>query len=238
MKWACGVCTVPQRMYDLLPQTLASLKLAGFSDIRLFVDHCADPKEHVPMAKGVTNRWPRIGSYGNWMLGMTELFLRAPDADRYVMFEDDVVLCRNTRNYVEACKFPTGGYLNLYTVPDNVEAGQTAGWTRSAQKGRGALALAFDRDGVRAILTSARCVSHSESKQRGHYLTDGAILDAMRKVGVREWVHVPSLVQHTGAETTIPNRLAPTRAEYMTAPTFPGESFDAMEFLNAASTTL
>jgi hypothetical protein len=230
MKWACGVTTVPERATTTLPRTLTSLAAAGFDSPRLFADGPWYSHMYGTLVSGTSFRGTGVGAYGNWTLGLTELFLREPKADRYAMFEDDVLLCRNVRQHLERCEYPKAGYWNLYTVPDNIDPTRD-GWQPSAQRGRGALALVFDGEAVKFLLCSMRAVNHAESSRRGYYLTDGAVLESMRKVGHKEWVHWPSLVQHVGAETTIRDRLAPTRAEHMTAPSFPGEDKDAMEFL-------
>lgn len=57
---------------------------------------------------------------------------------------------------------------------------------------------------------------------RGWRAVDGGIVTGMNKVGYREYVHYPSLVQHTGLISSMRNRQQPT------APSFPGEDFDAM----------
>lgn len=249
MKWACGVTSVPERKKELLRSTLRSLLEAGFSvPLRnVFMDGGGP----VDFDDGYTVRYPRIGSFGNWILGLTELFLRNPDAELYAMFEDDTVLCKNARQYIESSttKMPNA-YLNLYTTEDNKPTGpfgrslnlrdgklSDVGWFPSQQLGRGALALVFSREVVRTLLGSKQLWTHSEDKRRGHYLVDGVVLEALSKAGVKEWVHYPSLVQHVGTETTISNRVAPTMDCHLTAPSFPGEDFDAMEFLGATKTS-
>ena len=234
MKWAYGVSTVPSRRDGLLTRTLVSLRSAGFPEPRLFVDGHIDAILYVDQfGLETTAHYPKVGNFGNWVLGLTELYLRDPKADRYAMFEDDVVLCRNVKEYLEACPFSNKGYINLYTVEDAVkQAPATPGWVLSTQGGRGALGLVFDQESVKALLSSLRCVSHAEDRLRGHYLVDGAVVDSMERTGRKEWVHWPSLAQHTGTGgTTIENRLAPTLQKFNEAPSFPGEDFDAMSLL-------
>ena len=45
-----------------------------------------------------TNRDIKIKTYGNWMLSMGGLYLREPDADRYAMFQDDMIRYRQPQN--------------------------------------------------------------------------------------------------------------------------------------------
>lgn len=242
MKWAYGVTVVPER-FDLVQQTLISLASAGFEEPRIFLDSSSS-YEMLKFSGNVSLRLPRIGAFANWILGLAELFLRNLDADRFAMFEDDITLCRNVRQYLEQCSFPGNSYQNLYTTEDNrpklVGASSLVevGWGYSKQGGRGGLALVFDRQQVKTLLGSQRFLDHAENKRRGHYLVDGFVLETMRRAGFKEYTHFPSLVQHVGTETTITNRVAPTMEQHLTAPSFPGESFDAMEFLNAKSASL
>ena len=60
---------------------------------------------------------------------------------------------------------------------------------------------------------------------RGWKKTDGIIITAMKKAGYKEYVHNPSLVQHTGAVSSMRNRPHPQ------ATSFRGEDFDALELL-------
>ena len=91
--WAVGVTTIHSRLETYLPETLVSLKAGGFGNPRLFVDgaeNCGRFIDH-EFSLEATLRRPRIGAYGNWLLGLWELYLRNPTVDRYAMFQDDVV---------------------------------------------------------------------------------------------------------------------------------------------------
>lgn len=235
LRWAIGVTTVPQRSEDLLPRTLASLEAAGFGAPRLFVDgwsRFADRNEHL-----TTVREPRLHCAGNWLLALAELWLRDPTADRWAIFQDDLIACRRLRAYLDACPFPERGYLNLYTFASNQERApktvdgkdRMVGWYRSNQLGRGALGLVFDRAGVIALLGSrhvwARNVPDPKAPERRTKAIDGGIVTAMQEAGWAEWVHNPSLIQHTGDVSTVGN------LPHAIAPSFRGEGFDAMELI-------
>lgn len=241
MNWICGMITVPSRN-ELYDRTRESLTDAGFE-----IPHghtFMDGGGPVEFDGGYTVRSPEIGSFGNWILGLTELFIRNPGADRYAMFEDDVLFCRNVRQYLEQCFFPRDGYLNLYTTEDNLPklVGAASinerGWGLSKQGGRGALALVFNDQGMKTLIGSPRIVGHVGDRKRRHYLTDWFVMETMRRASFKEYTHFPSLVQHVGTETTITNRVAPMQEQHLTAPSFPGEDFNAMEFLNAKSAAL
>lgn len=231
--------TVDQRLTTLLPKTLASLKAAGFGRPRLFVD--SDTYWVGTNTSGFnldyTHRGPpRLGAYGNWLLGLWELYLRVPNAERYAMFQDDIEAYVNLRSYLDATPFPEKGYLNLYTVPMNHDGipnnGQTAkvGWYKAAHPGKGALALIFTRDGLRALFggeSGYHLVDRVKDAMRGQSNIDGGVHDALAKNGIDEYIHWPSLVQHTGAlYSTL--RTNPGRR---IASEWRGEGFDAWELI-------
>jgi len=89
----------------------------------------------------------------------------------------------------------------------------------------GAVALVFSREAVMALLKHPNMVDRICDPQRGWRAVDGGVVEAMRQIGWREYVHNPSLVLHTGARSSMGNRRFPD------APSFRGEGFDAMELL-------
>lgn len=241
LRWAVGVTTVPERRETLLPRTLASLEAAGFDhcDVRLFVDGGATFPSGFTGVK-MSSRFPRLHCAGNWLLALAELWLRDPLADRWAVFQDDLVACRNLRAYLEACPFPERGYLNLYTFASNQARapktpdgrGSLVGWYPSNQLGRGAVGLVFDRAGVVTLLSSrhvwARNYPDPKAPERRTKAIDGGIVTAMQAAGWAEWVHNPSLLQHTGDVSTVGN------LPHATAPSFRGEGYDAMELVAEA----
>jgi hypothetical protein len=236
VRWAYGVTTCVARKGDLLPRTLESLAAGGFPSPRLFVDG-ASPAAGVSYADHfkleVTTRWPTIRTAGNFCLGLAELYFREPAADRYAMFQDDLVCCRNLRRYLESCVVASRAYWNLYLFPENQRlaprVGQTArfyeGWYPSNQKGKGAVALVFTNEGVRTLLSHTHLIERPRDLRRGHRAIDGGIVTALKKAGWREFVHSPSLVQHVGLISSMGNRPHPK------ANNFPGEEADALDLL-------
>jgi hypothetical protein len=237
IKWAYGVTTVPQRRRDLLPQTLASLKNAGFAQPRLFVDGDSDPASwEREFALEVTCRKPPLRTFGNWVLALWELLVREPTADRFAIFQDDLLMSRNVRQYLERTPYPERGYLNLYTFPSNQSycpAGHV-GWFKSRplnngpegfQTGRGAVALIFSREAVLTLLASPHMVERPLDAHKGWKKVDGGIVTAMNKAGWWENCHSPSLTQHTGAVSTMDN------LPHKLADSFRGADFDALTLL-------
>jgi hypothetical protein len=126
----------------------------------------------------------------------------------------------NLREYLEECPFPEKGYWNLYTFSQNEKPIQ--GWYPSNQLGKGAVALVFSNNGLRLLLAQQYMVDRPLNPLRGWKALDGGIVSAYKLIGWKEFVHNPSLVQHTGLDSSMGNR----RQEL--ASTFRGERYDAM----------
>lgn len=229
LKWAYGVTTVPDRVGNLLDRTLTSLHNAGFYSPRLFIDGGENPDRYKAMYPGcqVTCREPKIRTHGNWVLSMYELYIRNPLMDRYAIFQDDFVTYPNLKEYLDQCQYPERGYWNLYTMPKNQEIcpKDHTGWYLSNQRGLGAVALVFSREAVIALLSGKPLVERVMDKRRGHKAVDGGIVHTMKKQGYKEYVHNPSLVQHTGEKSSMGNGRQPL------AESFNGEGFDARELI-------
>ena len=250
MLWSYGVTTVVSRVMDgTLQRTLASLANAGFDRPRLFLDGSA--AGGVPANLDVTVRAPSVGPWGNWWLGLVELYLREPACERYAIFQDDVLACKGLREYLSRCQYPDGrdgrepGFWNLYTARHSEwEVGGREGWMQGAlvspgdpserlQKCIGALGLVFNREAVMLLLSSPIVAQKAAAVDRPNRNIDGCVVTAMNlhrskewPAGWREYVHGPSLIQHTGTESTIRQEPQEKRAT-----TFRGEGWDAMEML-------
>lgn len=228
--FAYGITTCKQRLDDgLFLRTLKSLELAGFDNPRIFLDGLTN-HERIPNHLECTYRYPTIRTYGNWILGIAELYIRQPNVDRYAMFQDDFVTYRNLREYLSKVEYPEKGYFNLYTFPSNqglAPKDGSTGWYLSNQLGRGAVALIFDNQGVRDLLLNQHIIDRPKDASRGHRVIDGGIVEAMRKAGYKEYVHNPSLVQHTGDESSMGNK------PHLKAISFRGEEYDSLELLES-----
>jgi len=227
IRWAYGVTAVRSRKDDLLPRTLESLANAGFNRPRLFIDGDNDRHDYDRFGLEVTMRYPTIRTFGNWLLTLWELYLRDPAADRYAIFQDDFVTYKNLRLYLDHCPYPDKGYWNLYTFPQNESRVPLTqmGWFKSNQKGRGAVALIFDRQGIIELLSHRELVERPQNVRRGHRAVDGAVVTVLRKRDYFEWVHNPSLVQHTGEVSSMGN------AKHKLSKTFRGEDFDCLDLV-------
>jgi hypothetical protein len=243
VRWIYGITTVPERVPNLLQQTIASLAAAGFDKPYIFCDGYSGlaGKEHtavrIPELSATRTLSIRGNAWGNWLLGMWELYVREPDAHRYAMFQDDIVVSKNLRAYLERCRYPENSYLNLYTCAQGIglnnvdlHEGQVSGhtgWYLSNQMGRGALALVFDRTALQALLSSPHCVQKTACANRGWRCIDGGVCEAMSRAGFKEWIHWPSLVNHVGQQSTLGNHIGPKA----NAESFRGEQFDLLTLL-------
>lgn len=232
--WSYGVTCTNERLGVTLPRTLGSLLRGGFSQPRLFVDDCNDPKEYEHFGLSITCRYPRIRTYGNWTLALHELFYRNPKASHYALFQDDLLCVKNLREYLEAT-MPSDGYLNLYTVPENEALSKKPGWFPSNQQGKGALGLVFTRSLMLELLSNRTWLERPLNERTGYRNIDGGIVNCLstRHAGKhQEYCHNPSLIQHIGTETTI----EPVKKYAAVSRTFPGEEFDALSLLGPKST--
>lgn len=234
MKWEYAVTTVEMRRNTLLPQTLKSLNNAGFTNPKIFVDGSKDILGWEKQFNlEVVVRSNRIKAYGHWILTLAEMYIRNPFAERYAIFQDDFITYKNLKSYLEICKYPDRGYWNLYTFPSNQaicpkepHGSQKIGWFESNQLGKGAVALIFDNKTVIDLITHQHIVERVKDATRGDRSIDGGVVTALNQIGYKEYVHNPSLTQHTGVKSAIGNK--PQRQSL----SFISENFNAMNILN------
>lgn len=216
-RWAYSVTTVPTRI-NSLPSTLESLEAAGFDDPVIAVDGPNDGSFDWLQGYTYAYRGSNIGPYAHWYLTLQEMYLRDPWCQYYAIFQDDFVCVRNLRAYLTKCTYPEKGYWNLFTFMENddmVQQVKTKGWVPAAraaqgyQLGRGAVALVFSHEAVQVLLNSPHMKTRVYDSQKGFKSIDGAVVTAMHHAGWTEFVHNPSLVQHTGEVSSIGNRKHP-----------------------------
>lgn len=247
-KWAYGVTTVPNRLKNYLTRTMNSLCAAGFPNPHLFIDCQRDKKTgtylYLPdLVKEYETEFPdcpitihttNIGTVGNWYTALIELFIRNPIADRFILFQDDIILCKDVREYLEHSEYPDKGYVNLMTFPENEQQKYNylkhggSGWYPSNQKGRSACALMFNRSALLDLIKSDFFHRKLQDTEKGHANLDGGISDAMKLAGYIEYVHTPSLTRHIGKDTSMPQ---PHPLEQPIDLSFQGENWSALELV-------
>jgi hypothetical protein len=226
-EWSYGITTVQSRLDNLLPQTLENLKAAGFPKPVLFIDNY-EGEMPFPNDLEATSHHPKISIVANFMTALWILFTKKPNADRFAIFQDDFVTYKNLREYLEKTEYPECSYLNLYTFPRNQRKCPEGheGWYPSDQRGKGAVALVFDKEAVEALLTARHMLRKVAGVGNRSWKTvDGGIVESLIQAGFQEYVHNPSLVQHIGDVSTLQNR------KHLKAESFRGEDFDALELL-------
>ena len=97
------------------------------------------------------------------------------------------------------------------------------------QRGYGAVGLVFSREAVCVLLQSEKLVNRPQDPVKGWRLIDMCIASAMNSAGYNEFVHNPSLLQHTGRHSSMGNSKHPL------ANSFRGEDFDALSLLGDAA---
>lgn len=204
-QWSVGITTAP-REQPTLQQTIASLRAAGWKQLQLF----AEPDVEVPESDPdliTTQRPVRLGAFPNWYLSLTEMVLRDPKAEAYLICQDDVLFSQNTRAYLERRLWPAPkvGVVSIY-CPSHYQQKQTPEFVREDRGWRswGALAYIFSNPSARLLLSDVTVLNH-----RGFGPADGLQhIDAVvghwcERQELPYFVHSPSLAQHIGDTSTI-----------------------------------
>ena len=227
--WAVGITTAPRRK-ETLATTLSSLASAGWECPTVF----AEPGTRVARAfhqLKIVRRQEQLGAWPNFLLGLNELVLTRPEADAYLMVQDDAIFVRNLREYLEASLWPHPhtGVVSLHTpshqVPD--EAGTQGFFPREVGWGAwGAMAFVFSNASARALLRHPAVVNHrSRGTGDGLRNVDSVVGHWCHLAGLEYYLHCPSLTQHIGLTTTLWSR--DSLEGRRSSSDFPGEDFDA-----------
>ena len=97
--WAVGLTTAPRQ-----EPTLAGCLTAWPPPVGTRPSYLPNRERSCPertRSLELVRRAAPLGVIGNWLLGLSELLVRAPAADAYLMVQDDVVFCRNVRGCLE-----------------------------------------------------------------------------------------------------------------------------------------
>lgn len=204
--WAVGMTTAPRRA-PTLERSLASLSQAGWNQVRLF----AEPGTALPASDrcSLTQRDVVLGAFPNFLLGLSELYLRSPHADAYLMLQDDIQLAIGTRSYLERVLWPGAiancGVVSLY-CPSCHAAQATQGFEIESEGWGtwGALAYVFSPVSVIAYLSDPQVLAHRRhGRAQGLANVDSVTGLWSQRTGWNYYVHTPSLVQHTGRTSTL-----------------------------------
>ena len=173
--WAVGVTTAP-RPTATRNQTLESLAAAGWPDTLVFHDE-----------------GKRLGAWNNWLRAVRGLLEAVRSADALLVVQDDAVLCRGLRAYLDHTLWPEGGAAICSPYCPGVYRAPRPGWHRQDRGWAlvGAVCWAMPRAAAEAILHDLGTVvaTHRIDARVGRWAAE-------RKQ--RVWYHWPSLVQHEG----------------------------------------
>lgn len=211
-EWAVGMTTAP-RAVSAIERTLDSLKDAGFGDVRLF----AEPESLIPsrfLHLPIVWRESRLGPFPNWLLALSEMYLRQPRADAFLLCQDDVQFARGLRTFLEAELWPAEhvGVVSLYAGGDRFSR-LADGFHRdeSGWDALGALAYVFPNVALRTLLSHPLILSHRRrGPTNGEINIDSLVGEWCRTCGLPAFVHVPGLAQHLGDTSTLSSALRNT----------------------------
>jgi hypothetical protein len=168
-----------------------------------------------------------VGAWPAWFLTLAELLVQRPDADAYLMLQDDVALHDREplRDYLERVLWPgdrPGLVLLFYSGH-----GTARGWhDRSDPRHCGAPALLFPPALARALVADPPVVQTVLASSADHHTPIPDVLNAwVRRRGIDCWHTTPSLAQHIGNVSAIWKGAALT--DRRRAPWFSGSFEDA-----------
>ena len=155
----------------------------------------------------LSTREPAVGAFPNFYLGLSELVLRHPDADAYLMVEDDVIFYdrQNLREHLEQVLWPSEppGVISLYC--SSVYTRPDAGWHQKEGRWRwGSQALIFPTELARAFIADPLILSHRRSHPFHERYGVDVLIGAWAELH-RIPVHFPcpSLAQHIGDTSSL-----------------------------------
>lgn len=201
--WAVGVTTAPRKQ-STLPSCVDCLIEAGWDTPRIFVDGEVDPGSLPPHLE-VTRRTPQVGAWPSWWLALTELLMRHPKAEAFMIVQDDVVLFRHRklRQYLEDFLWPEEGPSVVSLFCSRAYTTEQAGWRRLDENlVWGGQALIFSREACLGLLSDPRVIRHRLTPS-GFAGIDSVVGRWAERHHVPVYVSTPSLAQHIGQVSAI-----------------------------------
>jgi hypothetical protein len=148
-----------------------------------------------------------LGAFSNFLLGLTELVLREPHAQAYLVCQDDVLFSAGLRGYLESLLWPAPdtGVVSLFCA-SHLAMDRPLGLHRDegGWQAFGAQAYVFPAEAARRLLTSPEVFEHRlRGPAGGQQNIDSVVGRWCRRAGLGYFVHQPSLVQHIGETSTL-----------------------------------
>lgn len=206
-KWAVGMTTAPRKQ-ETFTQSLRSLIAAGWEKPRIF----AEPGSPIPeefQGLPLSQRDEVAGAWPNYYLALQELLTRHPDADAYMVAQDDVLFVpgdatENLRQYLDRALWPAEkvGFVSIYCSKaynqdryDWYQLDRAWVW--------GACAIIWPRESLIHFLTHNAIMWRLTGPKQGMRQVD-IVMGKWQKEHKRSaWYCCPSLTQHIGKTSTL-----------------------------------
>jgi hypothetical protein len=152
-------------------------------------------------------REPGVGAWPSYYLALIELLMREPDADAYLVVQDDVLLYdrENLREYLGPTLWPGDrpGIVSLYC--SSAYTREASGWHRYEERWRwGALAFVFPRELAKRFVADSQVVGHRWSEEyEGRAQIDIVIGQWALREEEPVYFPTPSLAQHIGEASSL-----------------------------------
>jgi hypothetical protein len=148
----------------------------------------------------------QLGAWPSYYLAMAELLMRNPEADAFMLVQDDVLFYDrvNLREHLERILWPADPIAAVSLFCSKAYTQPQAGW--HAFPGEwvwGALAFIFSGDAVKRFLTDPLVLEHRSSPVEGLVHIDMAIGRWAHRNQLPIYYPTPSLVQHIGHESSL-----------------------------------
>ena len=162
-----------------------------------------EPYDRLPF----TFRDEPVGAWPNYYLSLTELVMRQPRADAYMLVQDDTLFYDNEglKSYIETVCWPGRKPCLMSLYCGDADTGPTPGWHQCEGPMKGGLhALVFPRELVKAFLTDRNVFEHRWNADERAATSIGGVISLWAfERDIPVWLPTPSLVQHIGDTSTI-----------------------------------
>jgi GT2 family glycosyltransferase len=189
-----------------LQRCVRSVISAGFSPI-VFAEPGTDI-EGLPCA--VVTRQSRLGIWRNYVQTLVDLLESYPSAQAILVLQDDVVLCKDVREFLEHDLWPgqNPGMVSIY-CPEEKEAGGVPGCDRRVSTVIGLCAAVYPRAAAEAIVASPFASDWRGRHDKNSYepdplkkkAIDTGVCETLKSLGLAVYNYRPSMAQHI-AETS------------------------------------
>lgn len=231
--WSVGVTTAP-RKEPTLARCLSTLAAAGWPECIVFAEPDSDLRG-LPEGTELVTRNRTLGAWPNWLLGLSEMFLRDPRADAYFIVQDDTIFCQQIRELLEAVLWPdpATGLVSVYSAAPCCH--NEVGFHRVKSEMLGALSVILPNVSVRLLLADFHVVSHRMSPMHdGTKYIDVVVGDWCGRSRRPAYFFSPSLAQHIGDHSTLWKGDSGNRRR--SAADFVGTDFDATALISDSHT--